>query len=57
MEAYEVKTASNRYYLVVAPSWNEAARVAGGIDDAAVEITRITGPEPNHPVLLFAAEL
>lgn len=57
MEAYEVKMADNRYYLVVAASWNEAARAAGSPDDQATQMTRLTGEESNMPVLLLASEL
>lgn len=58
LEAYEVKTADNRYYIVIAASWNEAARVASMPENgAATEITRLTGGEVRFPTLLIAGEL
>ena len=56
MEAYEVKT-SDGHYLVIASSWNEAARAADHPDTKVIQITRMTGSEANFPILLIANEL
>jgi hypothetical protein len=53
MEAYQVQTSDQRWYIVIANSWNEAARVAGSSENEAIEITRLTGPENNLPTLIY----
>ena len=57
MEAYQVKTSDNRYYLVVAPNWDIAAKVAEHGDCLATEITRLTGDEASFPTLLIDRSL